>query len=390
MTYVWFPQPRLETPNTERLEWLTDVLPSYNGKEQRVRMRTHPRRQFEVAHLAESSQRRVQLENALVAAQADVLHLPIWPDVSLLGADLTAGATSIPVATASKDYAVGGLVVLISGGQAEVATISTVNADSLDVSALVTDWPAGAFVAPAVTARVLGSVSTNNPWPAVLNARVRFLCETEYAITPASESADYRGYPVLVPDHAWTFEGNTDFKRKLAEFDPKTGLRHTLDMSHVEQASRQYKVLLSSRAAIAAFRSWLAARAGRLNPVWMASAQPDLTITAAVGSADTDISIQAVGYVGLGAAPVGRRDIVIETVAGQRYYRRIVSAYSVSAAVEHLVLDTALGVSLAPADIARVSFMRLSRLAADAVEIAHHWGGAAVASLTMDSLRDDL
>lgn len=58
--------------------------------------------------------------------------------------------------------------------------------------------------------------------------------------------------------------------------------------------------------------------------------------------------------------------------------------------MEQLTLGSALGAALTPGQIARVSFLRLARLAADGVEIAHHAGGWAEAKFSMQSIRDDL
>jgi hypothetical protein len=402
MSAVWPFAPVVDTSILERIEWLTDVLPSRNGKEQRVRVRGAPRRGYEFQVAAADDGARVRMENFLIAHHAEPMLLPVWPDADQLAAPLAAGATAIPLDTADKDYAVGGQAIVSDGLAAEAVTISAVDAASLTVSALASAWPAHSFVAPACAARLADRLTSSNPWPAVLRATVRFQGETGWDYLASgygrsygkyygatTEAAAYRGYPVKLDSTQWAFDGNTEFRRQLGVFDPLVGNRAVFDPTGVEATSRQYRVALPSRADIAAFRAWLFARAGRLTPLWVASAQRDLSVAASIGSADTAITIDNVGYAGLGAVPIGRRDIVIETVAGATYYRRITAASAIDAATESLVIDSALGVTLAPADIRSVSFLRLCRLNADAVEIAHRWSGAAESRLAFDSLRDD-
>jgi hypothetical protein len=386
---IWTFPPQRATPILERLEWLTDVLPSHNGKEQRLRQRGNPRWGFEFASAAGDDAARAGLENALIAAQSSVVDLPIWSDAVDLAAPLSAGATIIPVATANRGFTVGGRVAILHGTVAEAATIGTINADSLIVPPLASAWPAGATVAPLFAARMQQDIGSNNPWPAVLQAKFQFRCEAGAAITPASESADYLGHPVIVPVD-WALDGNTQFRRALDEFDSSLGQRALYDRSGVLATSRAYRIVLPSRQAIADYRAWLAARAGRLNPTWVASSQRDILPAATIGAADTAITITNIGYAGLGSPPVGRRDIMLETLAGARYYRRITAAVAIDAGTEQITLDSPLGGAIAPASIAQVCFLRLSRLGADAVEIAHHYEGVAESRITLDSLRDDV
>jgi hypothetical protein len=83
------------------------------------------------------------------------------------------------------------------------------------------------------------------------------------------------------------------------------------------------------------------------------------------------MTVEAAGLPRL-AAVQNRRDIRIELTAGAVYYRRIISAApGMSLAQEVVTLDSALGVAIAAAQVRRISFMALSRLDADEIEITH-------------------
>lgn len=373
----------------ERIEWLTEVLPSRNGKEQRQQVRGAPRRTYEFQITAGEDARRARIENFLIAHHAKALQVPVWPDSDQVG-PLSAGATVVSFDTAGKDYVVGGKAVISDGLTAEAVTISGVASGSITVSALVADWPALSYIAPACSAYLTDSITTSNPWTPVLSGTVRFESEKGWNYAAATEAVDYRGYPVKMSSSLWALEGTTAYQREISGFDPGVGSRAVFDPTGVENTLRQYRVALPNRAEIAAYRAFLFARAGRRNPLWMASGQCDLTITANIGSADATISINNIGYAAMGLVPIGRRDIVIETVTGTKYYRRITGASAVSATTETISIDSALGVALTTADIKCVSFMRLSRLQSDSVEISHRWPGVAESRIALFSLRDDV
>src|SRR5690606_34975548 len=100
-------------------------------------------------------ERRV-MEALLFSRSAEEWTLPIWPDVQLLGEDLSAGATSIPCDPSYRDFVDGGTAILLQeSGSYEVVTIDTVGEDALTLAeATVNAWPAGTLLYPARRARL--------------------------------------------------------------------------------------------------------------------------------------------------------------------------------------------------------------------------------------------
>lgn len=121
----------------------------------------------------------------------------------------------------------------------------------------------------------------------------------------------------------------------------------------------------------------------------MPSHQADLKVLSPIGAFDSAITVENRGYAANVPGAVGRRDILIVTTVGSRYYRRITGATALTDATESIALESALGVPLLPEEIRQVSFLRLVRLESDAVEIAHQTDDMAEVTLTLKSLRDD-
>ena len=387
---AWIFAPNWVQPVIERLEWLTDVMESHAGFEQRVRLRAGARRSFEFTVLVGSDTERVKMENLLLSWQARVFGLPIWTDVALAAGPIPAGATSIAVPTTNRDFAGGGLVGLVRGMESELAEITAVLPTSLTIkSPLESTWPVGTKILPVRPASVQNELGLTYLSDAIGRATVRFQLEDEWLLPAATETLDYRGYPVLLTATNWTEDVETDYTRKLNELDFLTGRRAIDDLSGIGTVRRTHRWLISGRAEIAAFRSWLAARAGRLTAFWMPSFQSDLKVVSPIGAFDSAITVENRAYAANVPAAIGRRDIMIATTAGTRDYRRITGATELSPSTESIAIDAALGATLLPEQILHVSFMKLVRLDSDAIEIAHQTDDTAEVLISTSSIRDD-
>lgn len=387
----WVFAPDWSEPIIERLEWLTDVMESHAGVEQRVRVRAAPRRSLEYRILLGSDRARVQMENRLVSWQARVYGLPVWMDATVSPMPFPAGSTSLSVTTAHKDFVAGGIVGLVHGLATEFAEIAVVEPAGLLLNdPLVSDWPAGTKIVPVRSARVQNDLGLTWLTDAITVSRPQFRLEDEWPITAAAEPETYLGHPVLLTPPNWAEDVEGEFGRKWRELDFLTGRRVIDDLTGVSNLARTHRWLLVGRAAIAAFRSWLAARAGKLKPFWLPSFQSDLKVVAPVGGTDAFLTIENRGYAEGPVAAVGRRDLLITTTSGARFFRRITAASEIDATREMVVIDSALGTTLQPHEFQRISFLRLVRLDTDHVEIAHVTDEVAEVLLPLRSLRDDL
>lgn len=388
--WTWFPD--WSFGMLERLEWLTDTFRAYDGTEQRARLRETPRRSLEFGFAAEGAQRR-RLEAALYGAQSSTWTVPFWPDGEPIAAQINAGATTIPCTPANRDYYVGGLVMLLGAdGRAEIRTITVVGASAVTVSiAVSTTWAAGSgMVYPARTARMQVSQGLAQFTSDFAGGRVRMDFQDVSAWAPATESTTYRGAPVMIERPNWQGEPTMDYQRKLAALDFATGPRVFDDESDRPEIVQSFRWFLHNRAKIADFRAFLYARAGKLSHLWVPTWNNDLRPNGNIGSGATTFTIANVGYTARLLNRTHRRDIRIETAAGQVFYRRITNAAENSATTETLTIDSALGVALTPADVVQISYLALCRMDADGVEIAWFTGDSAEAAHSLRAIGNAL
>ncbi len=369
---------------TERLEWLTEVLESYDGTEQRVRLRQLPRRAFEYAFLVEGNDARV-LDHLLFAWGARIYCMPVWTDVTVLTEEITAGSVTITVQdAANSDYHAGGLAVLWrSNTRHEAVEILSIVGNTLTLKLpLGGSWPAGTRVFPARLTRLEGEVMVTRPTDTIATGRCRFSVEDITSPNVTDYGVDYQGYKVFDwrPDRSADIEDG--WRRKLAVIDYGTGLPTFDDESGSPKIGRKLTWLLTDRSNVSVYRGWLAARAGRVNPCWLPTFESDLEVVSTMAATDAGITVQNVGYARFVNADILRRDILLHTTAGT-FHRRITGAHEISDEEELLSLDTPLGVTLQPEQFLQVSYLELARLDQDTVEL--HWETDATARIQIST-----
>ncbi|MBK1615000.1 hypothetical protein CKO44_16140 [Rubrivivax gelatinosus] len=379
----------------ERLSWLTDVIPQDGGGEQRVQLREGARRTLEYSVKPIGDRERVLASHIIAAAGGEAMLLPQWLDAPWVTAKAAAGASSVSVhSTTDHAVSIGGQVALLEAGRYETAVVQALATGAVGLTLpLASEWPAGARLAPLASAWLQPEGRMIYPADSVGRMTLTWEIDGEWIGVAAAEAADYRGYPVLLPQTDWSDEVGDDLTRDLLVFDSETGLRSRTLTTGLLTAQRVHRWTLKGRPAIAAFKAWLAARAGRLNPIWHPSNQADVLPVEAIGAAATTLVCEDRGLWRLfagGQKPgaVGRRDLMIVSTAGTRWYRRVTNAVQLSGGREQLTIDSALGTALATSAVALVSLMRLVRLAADTVEIAYKSDDTAKCALGLASLRD--
>lgn len=377
----------------ERLAWATEILASPKGAEQRRALRLTPRRGYEARIVVEGTERSM-LDLLLVGWGARVFALPVWPDVQVLGSAVAQGATQILCATAHLDFRAGGLAMLRgpTAAEAETVSVQAVQADRLVLaSPTLAAWPAGTRLYPARAATLAEQPPLRRLNDRAAEASVSFRMTEPCAWPLVLPSTLYRDVPVLETRPDESEDLTHTWQRLLLELDNTSALPARTDTTGNQGFSVQaHRWCLVGRAERAAWRSLLYALRGRQATLWVPTHAEDLVLLAATS---TTIDVTNIGYTRLAQAKVGRRDIRIELADGSApLHRRITGSSVIDASTERLALDVALGVTLTPGTVRRISFMALCRMDSDEVEIQHETDseGLARCQVVMRSLRDEL
>ena len=378
----------------ERLSWRTDVLPApYSGVEQRRALRALPRRALEFG-VPVQGRARTMLDAALSDWSSREFGLPIWHDVEHLSAPVAAGAVSLPSVTAGRDYAIGALAILIADEVTyEVVEISGIAPAALTLARpLLADWPAGSALYPLRRARLAQYARLARSSDAGARTRVALditeACDWSTVLTLPV----YRGRPVLEQRIEESTDPAQDYQRIASTLDNGAGIVTVDDTAGVPVLLQSHRWQVAGRTAAADLRSLLYALRGQQATLWAPTWSSDLTTVATIGASDINIDVQWTGYTRHLHAQGGRRDLRIELASGSVFYRRITGSSEISGTTERISLDASLGVIATPAQVARISYMALCRLASDDVELEHvtDADGVTLAGVTLRSTQDDV
>lgn len=366
-------RPNWRDPVVERLIWLTDVIRRRDGSEQRISLRSIPRREFEY-RVTLTSAAAARMDAAVWGWQARVFAVPIWTDPAVLAAALPAGSISVPVDTALRDYAAGSLAALVQDDyDHEIVEVLSVAGGSITLARPTgQDWPAGTHLYPARLARLGAQVRITRPTAAVVEARIALQVEPLQPLAGITGPAPstYLGADTYLTPPNRVEALDDDITRAMEIIDAQTGPWAVDDPEGRPDIVRSYRWLLRDRAAVSAHKAWLLARAGRYSSAWVPTFARDMELVAQAGGTATTLVIEDIGYRNFYALATGRRDIAVRLPSGTWALRRIVGADQVVAGQERIQIDSALGATVDPG--VWICLLGLHRLDTDRVELAWH------------------
>ena len=373
-------QPNWREPVIESLEWLTDILESHNGTEQRLALRQFPRRAMRYLFTFETPNKVSMFEGYLFGWQAKVFALPVWTDWRPLAVNLPVGSTSVSTYTSFLDYGPGSMLILWRDyAHWEVVDVASFTASAITFKKPTTmPWRIGDRLAPVRLARLGKSIQVSRPTSSLAEATLSFFYEVPTAVAQnrigTSTWPQYQGLDVLTQPPNATEDGEDAFECDMETVD--VGKGPWAVYGHTDcgvPVSRSYRWLLKSRQEIANFLAFLEARRGRHVPFWMSSWSMDLELLQALGSADTTLLVKAIAYTQILKHHANRSDLVFYFQDGSApVFKHITGSVDPGNGTEVIALDSSFGRILAPTDFKAISFLTFGRLEGDSIEISWH------------------
>ncbi|MCU4601855.1 hypothetical protein [Acinetobacter ursingii] len=379
-------------PVNETLQWLTDILQSQSGYEQRRSMRVAPRITFDADILVYDRERQY-FDLAMIGWGAKTFAMPVWPQQQWLKQTHSIGTLIIYCDTTNRNFRANRLAILRgeTAFQNETLEIESVFSDRLILKRpLQQNWPRGTCLSPAVTVQLNDQPQLTKRTDRMMRTHVTLNVTEPVDHPEALPTLTYRNYPVLSDAPNEQDDLTHSYERLLNQLDNKTGLRLQKDNAQAAFSIFQYAWMTSGRVAQSNLRSLFYALRGSQKAIWLPTFSDDLTVKAVIVASGQTFDIQWCGYTRFARGQLGRQDIQIILKNGTILYRRITSATEVDAATERLAVDQNFPTQINPNDIFRISFMNLCRLSNDTVVFEHinDSDGIAKCSATFRGVRE--
>ena len=372
-----------ESPLQETLEFKTDILKSVDGTEQRISVRKHPRQIFNMMfRILEGGDRRT-FQIQLFGSQAAIVGLPMWHEARFLTSDASTDDTVIYVDTSYGDFRANSLVVLWrSPSDFEAQEISSFTSSSITISSnLVGNFPAqDTLVMPMRTVRGEQKAEGRKYIKDLDEYNFRFtVLDNEADLADATPYNSYNGRVVL-DDPNWIGSGQTIedsaetyytlIDNESASIFVVSDWNNAQFLSTKGFVTNTPKELWQVRRLIHAFR-------GSQVSFYIPTFYSDVIPIAPLGAGSNEITIENIGYTDFvgGNNPFGA--LWLLKTDGTVIRREITATQEVDDATERLTVDANWGELVALEDIDRISFMRLSRIADDKVQLQHFRPGEA-------------
>jgi len=380
----------------ESLEYLTDVLRAYSDNEQRRALRQLPRRAMRYRALTLNARDAAGMESLVWGWQNQPYGVPWWPDAQPLLSDIPAGSFVIPVDTADRQFAAGGLLTIwVDEYTFEALSIVSVAAHSVTVSSPTQfAWLGGpgTRVMPVFLCRLPASVSVSRHSSEIDHIDVDFIGEAgQPAPAPAVSPTQFKGFDVLeIPPNWDKAPLKRNYKRSMVTIDPKVGPIQVIDKGGTALVGQEFPWWLDTHQNVTAFRAFMLRRFGQFNPFWIPTWDQDLVLFQDVLSTDTGIRIKSEFYERFFFPTPARRFIAFIPIDGSgNVYAKITAAHDNGDGTENLSLEAQPGRNFGKSTT-MISFLTLARLASDRVSIKWDSSEHAESILSLQELPREL
>lgn len=372
--YLFFPH-NWADGLAESLEWKTDVLIAHDRTEQRVQLRTHPRRSWDLRLLVAGAARR-KLEAWLGLRKTRSMFTPVWRDETRTSALVAANSATVYLDNPQLlDFAVGRPMALYdSWDRFEIRTVSGIGANFVSVDApFASDWPAGTLCTPCRYGVTLDQRRVSRFTEEVGIYQIRFEASDE-SLMPAIQSPELYRSVMVCPFTPQPSDDEETWDNKWVRLDNDTGVIE-YDIQSIEPVlSRTARFLVIGRARIDLFLRFLFYCSGRLAPFWLPATDRGFELALPSASGSNTLTVEPIDYSVIYSGSPARTDIELVTIDGVVIRRRITSTQTLPSGEEVLTIDNQLPMDLSAANLNRCAWLELCRLESDAVDLKW-WGG---------------
>lgn len=383
-----------DLPVVESMAFLTDVIESLDGGEQRLALRKQPREGWRMRYLMTGADRQ-RLQSILFDFQAGIFGLPMWHEQVLLTTAASGGATTFATLGASDvDFRVGGLAVVFQDAFTfDVLTIVSVTNTLITAeSGSQFAYSVGALIMPVRLARIT-KAPAGRRFPVTLEEfQIEFEATDNDTGAPAgSTTFNPNTYlsRTLMDDCNVVGQTGEQFLQRIIAIDNATGLVTQSSPWDRHKRTSQKGFIANSRVEIQNLKEFLRQFRGRQKAFYLPTFIEDLEVKAAIGIGTALLDITNIGYTRFIQSRESKATFRITFTDDTSLVRVVQSSVVVDASTERLTLDTTWPANRTVAEVVRVQFYELVRFDTDSFTITYPRVGQALLQAPVRVLFDD-
>lgn len=380
---IWPFGPNWSGGIAESFDWMTDVFTSYSGNEQRISLRSKPRRSFEYSTWVKGAEAAL-LRNLLWGWQNRNYALPLWADRTELGAPAANGEIMLTVATSNRGFFPGGLLAIVKGAfEYEVVEILEVEDGQVVLArGLERSWEALTDVFPVNICRMPTTVSSRRLTDSVEEVSIVFDADPTQTnpmipSAPAQEVLAGREVVLRKPNWARPVDIQSHFEYNLIDFSVGAVLADPT--REFAQVSRRFQWVLKSKAEVDDFKALLGRLKGRQTPVYLPTWFEDFQLHEEISAANVSVPVKDNAFRDMVGYDSAQGALMILVKGASPIIRQIDVVGTNSAGDTVLQLTEEVGVDLTFSSVKRLSLVHLCRLASDRVTV--NWVSDSVATV---------
>lgn len=385
----WSIPPNWADPVDETLSYKTEVLTAFDGSEQRIALRSRPRRAFSFTPLAAGAQSR-EMQRLLSTWQNRVFAMADWPRGVRCPTGAPVGSAIVILDEPLAGLEPGGVVVFRQGNTSRVLEVADVTGATLTLNA-----PLAEAVGPdtrvfrGLNVHAESSISSRRLTSAVGQLRGRFREMHVPSRAPASAApVTWRGLEAFLTKPNWATQIDTQHEWNVDWVDSGRGAFDYRTPVDAVSDVRKMAFIARDRDEVAAFEAFFHRCRGRRGefyaPTWDEDvALPDVVLPAG----DLRLPVDDAADANRLSNERVYRNLLIRLADGTSLYRQAYAGGGSSSGAG-VLLDAGWPRDLYPGDVLAIHFLPRCRLASDDLTIRWLTDGKAEISLAFQVLPD--
>lgn len=385
----WSIPPNWADPVDETLSYKTEVLRAFDGSEQRIALRTRPRRTFAFTPLA-AGRRSREMHRLLSTWQNRTYAMAYWPKGVWCLGGAPAGSVTVVLDEPLQGLQAGGIAVFRHGEGSHILEVDAVDGVTLTLNSPLTDpveKDTRVFLGLNVHSEQTVSSRRLTSQVGQFRARFREMHIPERQATTAAP-VTWRGLEVFMTPPNWSRSVDIEHEWNFDWVDSGRGPFDFRTPNDFPTDVRKMTFLATSRGAVDAIEAFYHRCRGRRGEFYMPTWDADVPLPGSVlGVGDLRLPVEDKADADRMNVERVYRNVVVRLSDGTNLYRQMYTGGD-SPSGPGVLLDAGWPRDLHPGDVLAIHFLPRCRLASDDMTIRWLTDGKAEISLAYQVLPD--